>query len=66
MFFGTEGAGLSEDTLSQVDLRLQIGMETGVDSLNVATASGIALHRFRRGPWAMKPILILKTGDTLP
>ncbi|HIF95914.1 MAG TPA: RNA methyltransferase [Myxococcales bacterium] len=47
LFFGTEGAGLSEDTLSQVDLRLQIGMETGVDSLNVATASGIALHRFR-------------------
>jgi tRNA G18 (ribose-2'-O)-methylase SpoU len=33
--------------LELVDLRLGIGMAPGVDSLNVATASGIALHHFR-------------------
>jgi tRNA G18 (ribose-2'-O)-methylase SpoU len=47
LIFGTEGAGLSEEALDLVDLRLKIGMAAGVDSLNVATASGIALHHFR-------------------
>ena len=47
LVFGTEGAGLSEEVLDLVDLRLKIGMASGMDSLNVATASGIALHYFR-------------------
>jgi tRNA G18 (ribose-2'-O)-methylase SpoU len=44
--FGTEGEGLSDAALAAADARVQIPMAPGVDSLNVATASGIALHRF--------------------
>lgn len=47
LVLGTEGAGLSDEVLDLVDLRLKIDMAPGVDSLNVATASGIALHYFR-------------------
>ena len=47
LVLGTEGAGLSPEVLELADLRLGIGMAAGVDSLNVATASGIALHYFR-------------------
>ncbi|MDG2333656.1 MAG: RNA methyltransferase [Myxococcota bacterium] len=47
LVLGTEGAGISEAVLELADLRLKIGMASGVDSLNVATASGIALHYFR-------------------
>ena len=42
---GTEGEGLTPDTLAAVDLAVRIPMAAGVDSLNVATACGIALHR---------------------
>ncbi|MCS5637676.1 MAG: RNA methyltransferase [Myxococcota bacterium] len=54
LVLGTEGAGLSPEVLELADLRLGIGMAPGVDSLNVATASGIALHHFREaiGPCA--------------
>jgi len=41
---GTEGAGLSAETLARCDERHRIAMEPGCDSLNVATACGIALH----------------------
>ena len=47
LVLGTEGTGLSPEVLELADLRLGIGMAAGVDSLNVATASGIALHYFR-------------------
>ena len=47
LILGTEGAGLSAEALEQADLRLKIEMAPGMDSLNVATASGIALHHFR-------------------
>ncbi len=47
LVLGTEGAGLSPEALALADLRLKIDMAAGVDSLNVATASGIALHHFR-------------------
>jgi tRNA G18 (ribose-2'-O)-methylase SpoU len=43
---GSEGAGLTPETLAHADVRLRIPMAPGVDSLNVATATGIALHRF--------------------
>jgi len=46
LVFGAEGAGLSEEVLSLADLRLRIPMQSGVDSLNVACAAGIALHAF--------------------
>jgi len=42
---GAEGAGLSEATHRAADLRVRIAMAPGVDSLNVATACAIALHR---------------------
>jgi tRNA G18 (ribose-2'-O)-methylase SpoU len=45
---GSEGAGLDDETLARADFRVAIRMAAGVDSLNVATATGIALHRFAR------------------
>jgi tRNA G18 (ribose-2'-O)-methylase SpoU len=44
LVFGTEGKGLSPATLEQLDYSLRIPMAPGVDSLNVATASGIVLQ----------------------
>jgi tRNA G18 (ribose-2'-O)-methylase SpoU len=43
---GSEGAGLTPEALAHADARLRIPMAPGVDSLNVAMATGIALHRF--------------------
>jgi tRNA G18 (ribose-2'-O)-methylase SpoU len=43
IFLGTEGEGLDARTLAACDQRLAIPMAPNVDSLNVATASGIAL-----------------------
>ncbi len=42
---GSEGAGLSEGALAAADVALRIPMVPGADSLNVATATGIALQR---------------------
>ena len=42
---GAEGAGLTDDMTSQADIVARIPMAPGVDSLNVATATAIALHR---------------------
>jgi tRNA G18 (ribose-2'-O)-methylase SpoU len=42
---GSEGPGLSESALAGADLSVRIPMASGVDSLNVATAAAIALHR---------------------
>jgi tRNA G18 (ribose-2'-O)-methylase SpoU len=44
LLLGTEGRGISEAALDQVDHAVRIQMAPGVDSLNVATASGIAMH----------------------
>ncbi|MBI4679117.1 MAG: RNA methyltransferase [Elusimicrobia bacterium] len=41
---GSEGAGLSPAVLGEADAAVRIPMAPGVDSLNVATATGIALH----------------------
>ena len=41
---GSEGDGLGEGTRAAADLSVKIRMRPGVDSLNVATATGIALH----------------------
>jgi tRNA G18 (ribose-2'-O)-methylase SpoU len=41
---GTEGPGLSDEALERVDLRVRIPMADAVDSVNVATATGIALQ----------------------
>lgn len=47
LVFGTEGEGLSEAALAGADRRVRIDMESGVDSLNVATAAAIGLHALR-------------------
>jgi len=45
LLLGTEGAGLSGATRAAADVEVRIPMAAGVDSLNVAAACGIALHR---------------------
>lgn len=45
LIVGTEGVGLSEAVRRFADRRVRIEMAPGVDSLNVATAAAIALHR---------------------
>jgi len=47
---GSEGAGLTPAALAAATLQVRIPMAPGVDSLNVATATGIALHRLRPEP----------------
>jgi len=48
MVFGTEGDGLSRLAVKGADLVVQIPMAGGVDSLNVAAASAVAI-------WALRP-----------
>jgi tRNA G18 (ribose-2'-O)-methylase SpoU len=50
LLLGAEGEGLSASTRRAADLEARIPMAPGVDSLNVATACGIALHRLRGSP----------------
>jgi tRNA G18 (ribose-2'-O)-methylase SpoU len=45
LLVGSEGSGLDDETLAHADFRVAIRMAPGIDSLNVATATGIALHR---------------------
>ena len=45
---GSEGAGLSPETLAIADYRLRIPIASDVDSLNVTVAAGIALARLSR------------------
>jgi tRNA G18 (ribose-2'-O)-methylase SpoU len=46
LLVGTEGRGLSGGALALADLCVRIRMSPGIDSLNLATAAGIALHHF--------------------
>jgi tRNA G18 (ribose-2'-O)-methylase SpoU len=45
---GHEGDGLSAGALSASDRQIRIGMAEGVDSLNVATATAVALYALTR------------------
>jgi tRNA G18 (ribose-2'-O)-methylase SpoU len=45
LLLGAEGPGLRQETLDAADRRVRIPMRAGVDSLNVATAAAVALHR---------------------
>jgi tRNA G18 (ribose-2'-O)-methylase SpoU len=47
LLLGAEGHGLSAETRAAADLPMRIVMAPGADSLNVATASAIALHRVK-------------------
>ena len=44
---GNEGAGISESVAGRADRRVSIAMAPGVESLNVAVATGILLHALR-------------------
>lgn len=46
---GAEGAGLTEATMEAAHHRVAIEMASDVDSLNVATATAVALHHLRGG-----------------
>jgi len=50
MIFGTEGDGLSRLAVKGADLVVKIPMSGGVDSLNIAAASAVALWALRPGP----------------
>jgi tRNA G18 (ribose-2'-O)-methylase SpoU len=45
---GSEGTGLGGGALAAADVRVRIAMAPGADSVNVATATGIALHALAR------------------
>lgn len=44
---GTEGEGLSPETIAQADYVVRIPMSHGVDSLNVAAAAAVAFWELR-------------------
>lgn len=48
LIFGTEGDGLSPKTIARCDYTVRIPMQHGVDSLNVAASSAVALWELRR------------------
>lgn len=47
LFLGNEARGVSQDVLSKMDLNVRIEME-GIDSLNVAMAGSILMHKWRK------------------
>ncbi|MBX3317819.1 MAG: RNA methyltransferase [Phycisphaeraceae bacterium] len=47
LVLGAEGPGLRQETIARAGLRVRIPMAPGADSLNVATAAGIALSWMR-------------------
>jgi len=46
LLVGSEGAGLTPESMAAADARVRIPIRGDVDSLNVSVATGIALHRF--------------------
>jgi tRNA G18 (ribose-2'-O)-methylase SpoU len=50
LLVGNEFSGLSDAALHLADARVRIAMAPGVDSLNVATAAAVLLHRLSRAP----------------
>ena len=48
LVMGTEGDGLSQDTISDADYVVRIPMKNNVDSLNVAAAAAVAFWELRR------------------
>ena len=45
IIMGTEGDGLSDETIDGCDYTVKIPMYHGVDSLNVAAASAVAFYQ---------------------
>lgn len=50
VILGTEGEGLSEETINASDYTVRIPMSHGVDSLNVAAASAVAFWELGKRP----------------
>ena len=50
LILGTEGEGLSQETILASDCTVKIPMSHGVDSLNVAAASAVAFWQVRKKP----------------
>jgi len=48
VIFGAEGAGISKETLKKSDMIVNIPMQNGVDSLNVAAASAVTFWELCR------------------
>ncbi len=48
LLVGAEGPGLTDEALRAADRRVRIAIDAGVDSLNVATAAAVVLHRLAR------------------
>ena len=48
VILGTEGEGLKAETIAACDHTVKIPMQNGVDSLNVASASGIVFWELRK------------------
>jgi TrmH family RNA methyltransferase len=48
ILLGNEGAGLSDDLVSLTDDRVEIPLQDGVESLNVAVAAAVLLYEVRR------------------
>jgi tRNA G18 (ribose-2'-O)-methylase SpoU len=44
LLLGTEGDGLTAAAIARCDLRVRIPMAEGIDSLNVAAASAVAIY----------------------
>ena len=50
LWLGTEGEGLSTETMTACDRRVRIDIVSNFDSLNVAAASAIAMHELKLLP----------------
>lgn len=48
ILLGSEGPGLTDETIANCDYTVKIPMYNGVDSLNVAAASAVAFYEIRR------------------
>ncbi len=48
LLVGHEGSGLSDEAIAGADLRVRLAMQPGADSVNVATAAGIAMYHCAR------------------
>ena len=46
LVLGSEGSGLTSETLSSCDYKVRIDMKNEIDSLNVATAAAVGLFHF--------------------
>lgn len=55
LVFGSEGSGLRPEVLARCHERVFIPMQTGVDSLNVASASAVALYEAARQRSSHRP-----------